>query len=108
MLKDCGYLVYVRECVLSGGDVGFLLSNGIMGIHFERDHTSLILEYDEKYFVFIEHTNRDKYSTVKHNSGILDVSVRDKYQKFTYFLHYFKTRYFNDQFEEMRKRYREQ
>ena len=46
VIKDCGFLVYVRECLVSGGDAGFLLSNGIMGIHFERDHTSLILEYD--------------------------------------------------------------
>jgi hypothetical protein len=33
--------------------------------------------------------------------------VRDKYQKFTYFMNFFKMKYFNDQFEEMRKRYRE-
>lgn len=34
VIKDCGYTVYVREMLLSGGDAGFLLSNGIMGIHF--------------------------------------------------------------------------
>lgn len=40
--------------------------------------------------------------------GILDAIVKDKYLKFTHFMNYFKMKYFNDQFEDMRKRYRDQ
>jgi hypothetical protein len=77
-----------------------------MGIYFTTDKTSLILEYDEKYFVYIEKADSEKYTTVKYNVGILDESVKRKYEKFTYFLSFFKMKYFNDQFEQMRKRYR--
>lgn len=79
MPTDCGYIVYIREAIVSQKDVGFLLSNGIMGIYFTNDRTSIILEYDEKYFVYIEKADSEKYTTVKYNVGILDESVKKKY-----------------------------
>lgn len=78
-----------------------------MGIYYPQDRTSLILEYDEKYFVYVERADSEKYTTSKFNVGILDSKIQAKYDKFKHFLCLFKMKYFNDQFEQMRKRYRE-
>ncbi len=39
-------IVYIQDGFISNGDIGFLLSNGIMGVYFQTDKSSIILEYD--------------------------------------------------------------
>ncbi len=38
--------------------------------------------------------------------GILDEKVTAKYNKFSSFVSYFKMKYYNDHFDQMRKRYK--
>lgn len=90
---------------MSGNSLGFLLSNGQMGSYFVEDASSLILEYDDRYFNYFERRENDKEEVSQYNTGVLDGKVQEKYQRMSYFTELMRMIYSNQELEKMRKYY---
>ena len=52
--------VYIRECFFSDETIGYLLSNGVVGIFYKNTGMNVVLEYGSANYYIIYKNNQDK------------------------------------------------
>ena len=52
--------VYIRECFFSNDAIGYLLSNGVVGIFYKNTGMNVVLEYGSANYYIIAKNNQEK------------------------------------------------
>lgn len=99
--------IYIRECFFSGDTLGYLLSNGIIGIFYKNTMMNVILEYGSANYFIIAKDNG--YKPIKKPLPTSDFELKsmmqiDYVQLLMNFKSFFVTKYGYFKLDEMRKK----
>lgn len=99
--------IYIRECFFSGETLGYLLSNGVVGIFYKNTAMNVVLEYGSANYFIIAKNNEFKpiKKPLPSNDFELNSLMQTDYvQLLLNFKSYFVTKYGFFRMDEMRKK----